>query len=524
MSSEKERQILERQRLLAARLNLPGTSSSVPIASDQRKKTPATKTPYTCVSSKAIDLTKPNKTMNGKTQENSYCSQARPSPNPAPAQDKKPVLKRPTTAKSASATLAAVRAKASNSSSGTETGIKRKPPPSLQPTCSYRDTDTKPSPRVRRKTAPPSQASSLISGASSLASLVKHVSMGNDDAMAQSLVTHKPDDFWKIIREWDLPSQYYHEMQQQQSSANGGDPLTNNAMPARKPLPNTFLNARHYIAAWAPLCMAECRSQLLQEVVQNMTAPVLVEVQSTSSRVRHRRDHGAGDDAPWLQENETGGHVVVCPKNRETMNFMANDIVLLVQPGYKDILRDISQGTAVQPNGSDPDSATVFAGISLTGHTESARRELNGLILKVSRRKWAVCGKKEMYLVKVGSNVTALREFTALCNIDTLPMKQFLLGQHLEKAENRRKLSRNQPIEQLLHQMGGAQLGDGFLNYASKKFNLSQLTAIAAAAHEYGEGGFTLIKGPPGTGSESRRLVGNTRDAILSSLLHFLFC
>jgi senataxin len=29
------------------------------------------------------------------------------------------------------------------------------------------------------------------------------------------------------------------------------------------------------------------------------------------------------------------------------------------------------------------------------------------------------------------------------------------------------------------------------------------LTAIAASAHEYGEGGFTLIKGPPGTGSMS---------------------
>ena len=136
---------------------------------------------------------------------------------------------------------------------------------------------------------------------------------------------------------------------------------------------------------------------------------------------------------------------------------------------------------------------------------ESARRELNGLILKVSKRKWAVIGKKEMYLVKVGSNVTALREFTALCSVDTLPMKQFLLGQHLEKAENRRKLSRNQPIEQLLQQMGGVSLGDGFLNYASKKFNNSQLTAIAASAHEYGEGGFTLIKGPPGTGSELSR-------------------
>ena len=107
-----------------------------------------------------------------------------------------------------------------------------------------------------------------------------------------------------------------------------------------------------------------------------------------------------------------------------------------------------------------------------------------------------------MYLIRIGSNVTALREFTALCGVDTLPMKQFLLGQHLEKAEHRRKLSRHQPLEQLLEQMGGEKLGDGFLQYTAQKFNPSQITAIAAAAHEYGEGGFTLIKGPPGTGSE----------------------
>lgn len=367
-----------------------------------------------------------------------------------------------------------------------------------------------PSPVLQRKAVQPAQGASLVAGTSSLASLVKHVANGNgnDDSSALSLPTHKADDFWKNLRDWDLPSQHHNEVQLQQKQNNDADALMSNAQPIRKLIPNTFLNARHYIAAWAPLCMAECRSQLLQEVVQYASTPVLVSVQSTSSRVRHRRDHGAGDDAPWMEENETGGHVIVSPKNRgDTMSFFPNDVVLLIQARYKDILRDIGNARASPPDGTDPESSTAFAGISLIGHTESARRELNGLILKVSKRKWTVIGEKEMYLVKVGSNVTALREFTALCSIDTLPMKQFLLGQHLEKAENRRKLSRNQPIEQLLQQMGGEKLGDGFLSYAAKKFNHSQLTAIAASAHEYGEGGFTLIKGPPGTGSESAAFI-----------------
>lgn len=113
------------------------------------------------------------------------------------------------------------------------------------------------------------------------------------------------------------------------------------------------------------------------------------------------------------------------------------------------------------------------------------------------RQNFAQFGSSRVWTI-----ATALREFTALCSVDTLPMKQFLLGQHLEKAEHRRKLSKNQPVETLLQTMGGEKLGDGFLQYARQKFNPSQLTAIAVSAHEYREGGFTLIKGPPGTGSK----------------------
>ena len=43
-------------------------------------------------------------------------------------------------------------------------------------------------------------------------------------------------------------------------------------------------------------------------------------------------------------------------------------------------------------------------------------------------------------------------------------------------------------------------MGKGFYDFARKKFNPSQLGAIAASAEQYGGWGFTLIKGPPGTG------------------------
>lgn len=38
----------------------------------------------------------------------------------------------------------------------------------------------------------------------------------------------------------------------------------------------------------------------------------------------------------------------------------------------------------------------------------------------------------------------------------------------------------------------------GFRIFIKSKMNQSQLTAITASASEYGDGGYTLIKGPPG--------------------------
>jgi hypothetical protein len=190
-----------------------------------------------------------------------------------------------------------------------------------------------------------------------------------------------------------------------------------------------------------------------------------------------------------LEETETAGYVKIsCLKPQPgsgQMTFFQNDIILLVQEPHRDIIRNIGNGTQRPTNQNGPtntdnehDSSVIstnaFLGISLIGHTETTRRELDGLILKVSKRKWTKYGTKQMYFMRVGSNVTALREFTALCSMMTLPMSSFLLGQHLQKEEHRRKLSRNQPMEQLISQMGGVEkLGDGFIQYACQKYNQS---------------------------------------------------
>jgi senataxin len=184
----------------------------------------------------------------------------------------------------------------------------------------------------------------------------------------------------------------------------------------------------------------------------------------------------------------------------------------------------------------------AFKRFCLVGHTEVQRKDVDGLILKVSKRKWALIGTPSMYLLRIGGNITALREFTALCGVETIPLKKYLLGHHLEVSSNKGATGTTKSIvksssigtipenqkEALLNKMGGVQaLGKGFTEYAQRKFNPSQLMAISASStgckcclqklsvmkiirslfshvHEHsptdGEGGITLIKGPPGTG------------------------
>lgn len=116
-----------------------------------------------------------------------------------------------------------------------------------------------------------------------------------------------------------------------------------------------------------------------------------------------------------------------------------------------------------------------------------------------------------MYLLKLGGNVTSMREFTALCRVHTLSMLPYLLCRkmteakdsldHLSDALCSAPTSKARKKDNHLENMGGtAALGEGFAKYARQKFNDSQLGAISAAASEYGGGGFTLVKGPPGTG------------------------
>lgn len=377
-----------------------------------------------------------------------------------------------------------------------------------------------------------------------LASLVQNASTvpsGNQDdwAMAKSNIT--PEDFWKNIRKWDFVSQLANLQLENRDETKDKDQYN-------KVVPDRFINARHYVSVWAPLCLAECRAQLLSDIVtecgqmrgaRRSSAFVLVSVETTWKTGRgNNRDTVSGTE--YFSDITDSCQVMLkIPESearnnqRKGLQFYPHDICCLIPVEKKDVVENLlfrgNGGGGKQT--TDPNS-DVFKHACIVGHTETHRRDVHGLILKVSKRKWAQVGSSKssgkggsnMYLLKIGCNITALREFTALSCVDSLPLKHYLLGKQIEGDDSRDNVDRkskrrkfgnmrasksNNGIpdprhankDSLIKMMGGVEaLGKGFTEYARRKFNPSQLMAISASSQGYGDGGFTLIKGPPGTG------------------------
>lgn len=386
----------------------------------------------------------------------------------------RPTLKRPGNA-SALAALAAARAKAA-SKTAPEATMKDEP----------EIIEVEDSPQLQRK--------KKAVDTNRLASLVKNVSAASrgdgDDTSAAFGSNVTPADFWRNIREWDFVSDL----------ANLNNDKDESSLNTRKSIPETFISFRHYISLWAPLCLAEARAQLMSELMttsnqQRSKARLFVEVEvETTWTGGGRKDRHLHTDL--IDMDSCSVRIRNKVRNQGQGQYYANDVFCLVPTECKDTVELLINGKKIADNDHS------FKRFCIVGHTEYQRKDLNGLVLKVSKRKWAQIGTSTMFLMKIGANITALREFTALCGVETIPLKRYLLGHHLnemtgslssnETADNRSvTMSRSAQVKKdsLLKKMGGVEaLGKGFTEYARKKFNASQLMAISASSTGYGEG------------------------------------
>ena len=418
---------------------------------------------------------------------------------------------------------------------------------------------------IRKKTPGAGAAGAAASGSSSMKSLLKSAGHGLE-ALQSKPTVHYPkvdhDDFWRTIRDWDFVREFNKERKGSSGSsgnnANGdnrkrprsragsdagstasasasgsGRSRTPSPTPpdngAGKPLPDTFDSARQYMALWAPLCLNEAKAQLLSEAISDIPYwsskkekgpfPVLVEPL--------KRDIGSGGDHITVMVRPQNNNMTQSELERVSPSFKPNDVVVLVKD--ESTMNQAARGSLEESIFCMSSSSSTSGGgrrLGIVGHTESTRRTVDGLWIKVSRKHWTSFGRKNMCLVNIGSNITALREFNALCRIPTIPLLNYMLGKDLvvndddsnsadggEQMKQPRQPRKTKSKANMMQRMGGSSaLGKGFVAYAKKKFNPSQLLAISASAAEYGEGGLTLIKGPPGSGKTT------TLVAVLNSL------
>ncbi len=350
----------------------------------------------------------------------------------------------------------------------------------------------------------------------------------------------EPNDYWKNIKSWNFIIDLNEKMCNQKRDGkkyndrgnggtlqgkrkhddfgkdNGNQPPVASSV---RPLPDTFASYREYCALWAPLCLDEARAQILSGAIadiphwmndnnntakQSDKSPLRVLLEPLKDEV-----HGSSESMGVRVKN------VLTPVYKDR-SFMSNDIVLLVEK--ESYLWEAFNGTLRNTQQQQPSTR-----YGLVGHIEYSRKSIEGLTIQVSRKLWSEMRSMELVLFNLGCNITSLREFTALCRIDSIPLLNNILAGSMtpkkESIQTKRGASGSRSEEfdvidysaeekraksKIISSMGGASaLGKGFADYASRKFNLSQLGAISAAAQEYGNGGFTLIKGPPGTGKVS---------------------
>ena len=515
--SSREAEVLERQRLMATRLVAATTKKKPnakppPPTAPRAKKTSSSAT----VATKGAGTTKSPILIGGEITAEMALEHARR--RAAARRNQQPSMQNDDQKKAA----AAKPPPPSNSN--------KKRPTMRRTTSSLAATSSRTTKIASGESSKPSASTSAVAAAGSLSSLL----LSNSDTAkylkpnAPKLLQHydkiEPNHYWKNIRDWDFLGELNDKMGKNTSVSSGKrnhESDGNTTTTKQQPLPDTFDSYRQYCALWAPLCLEEARAQILSEATSDIPywkskpekSPIKVFLQPL------KKDLDGSSENMGVQVKN------VLTDNYKDRSFIANDIVLLLKK--ESSVWEASKGNLYKADAAaqkPPSVQTKDTGrlMGLVGHIEYSRRSTEGITIQVSRKLWSQIGSQEMTLVKLGSNITALREFTALCRMDSIPLLDYILGSKMShyspvRMKKKRKLNAdvnddggdggNDDVmdatsreklakKEILSKMGGSSaLGKGFADHASHKYNISQLGAIAASAQEYGGGGFTLIKG-----------------------------
>lgn len=293
--------------------------------------------------------------------------------------------------------------------------------------------------------------------------------------VTSSLSNNTLDHFFEEILEWNFYEALVKESQKDYSFSEANDGSEEGEVEQIEKVPSQFHSYDHYFSVWKPLALQEVQAQVLNNVATDAPTPVPISA--------------TGFGATYISKTckirvEVNKQMVTRHAQQQVDGLYANDLVL-ISPSRR-FLQDADAacksigGKSGPPEGSTEQmSSQPPTGMLAIVTTQRASRE--GLTMLVLASRWNTIEKPdELYLYKLNNLVTSIREFRALCDCrDYRLMPLLLSGQH---------------------RMGSMRLdslGAEYVRWLNRTFNDSQLEAITAAATS---DGFTLIKGPPGTG------------------------
>lgn len=260
-------------------------------------------------------------------------------------------------------------------------------------------------------------------------------------------VSSDPTSLDAEILDWDIRSDLEKE-RKAGGKGSGGSTVK---------VPDKFTSYQHYVSVWKPLTLQEIFAQSINSISSD-GSPTAVQIRTRQGS--SNLSQFAQIRISVLDEKRGGTPIANVP------TYIIHDLVLLTND--KEYL--------TFEEGYEPGNAALAL---VTSQTKS--RE--GLQVKALTKRWrrVASGPDDtIYMFRINNLITSMREFSALCRCRDYPLMPLLLSGE--------------------HKKGSLELdtlGHHYVQWLESHFNESQQEAIKAAATS---SGFTLIKGPPGTG------------------------
>lgn len=291
---------------------------------------------------------------------------------------------------------------------------------------------------------------------------------------------HTLDNFFDEILEWKIYEALRRETQSSHSYNTANDGSEEGEVEAEVEIgkvPSKFRSYEHYFSVWKPMALEEVQAQTINAVTTDHPNPIPVTIKGFGATFISKsckiRVDPKKQNIPGLRRKSGWDHL---------NEIFMNDLVLLStdQDYFRKALATSkgNHGVKSELKSEDTMDSPPIGFLAIVA-TQRASKE--GLTMTILRSGFGALEKEEnVYLFKLNNLITSVREFRALCDCSQYKLLPLLLsGDH---KEGTMKLD---------------SLGLKYVQWLSRTFNESQREAITAAATSEG---FTLIKGPPGTG------------------------